>query len=258
MRVYLLIFKSRLFSPAIVEHIAVSGDFDLVGVAGIGARKSGSAGKWLAAQIGYWGYWGSFWIIAATLFRAIPEKLGFPRPFRRLSSLRSACGALEIPYDEPTDVNSPEFLQKLAGLEIDAIVCFQQQILGKELLGLPRLACLNVHTGILPGFRGLRPVFWMQSLGERELGVTVHTMEDRIDTGRIVVQRKWRRRPGSSVLENQCLSYRCASQCVVEAVEKLPAIAVESLPEIAGRTPYLKAPTRMERDKAVASGTRLV
>lgn len=258
MRVYLLIFKSRLFTPAVVEHVAVSGDFEIVGVGGVAPSRAGSFRKWLRTQTQYWGVWGSFWIIAATVFRALPEKLRFPRPFRRLSSLRSVCRALEIPYADVDDVNGKPFLEMLAALDPDIVVCFQQQIFGKDLLALPRLGCLNVHTGILPGYRGMKPVFWMQARGEPELGVSVHAMSDSLDVGPVIAQRRWKRRPGSSVLENQSWSYRCASQCIVEAVENLPHAVLDSLPQVSVHTPYFKAPTKGERDKAVRAGTRLV
>lgn len=258
MRVYLLIFKGRLFTPSIVEHVAVSGDFDLVGVGGVGGRKAGSTTQWLSSQTRFWGIWASLWIGAATLLRALPEWLGFPRPLRRLSSLGSTCDALEIPYDDVADVNDPALRRKLEGLDLDVIVCFQQQIFGAELLALPRLGCLNVHTGVLPGYRGFKPVFWMHSRGEERLGVTVHTMTGQIDVGRVVAQRGWRRRPQSSVLENQLWSYRCAAHTIIEAVEKLPRVAIADLPTISLESPYFKAPTRAERDAAIAAGTRLL
>lgn len=258
MRVYLLIFDARLFTPPIVEQVAVSGGFELVGVGGVGGRRAGSQSGWLFGQLRYWGIWGSFWIAVASILRAIPGAIGVPRPFRRLSSLAATCDALEIPYDEVADVNDPAFLDRLARLDLDLIVSFQQQIFGPRLLALPRLGCLNVHTGILPGYRGFKPVFRMVSSGEARLGVTVHSMTPALDAGRVVTQRGWRRRPGSSVLENQLWSYRCAAHCIVEAVERMATGGIDQLPEIAPDSPYFKAPTRAERDAAVAAGTRLV
>jgi methionyl-tRNA formyltransferase len=258
MRVYILIFNSRLFTPAVIEHVAVSGNFEVVGVGGVAPAKAGGFRKWLGAQTGYWGLRGSFWIIAATLLRALPEKLRFPRPFRRLSSLRSVCDALEIPYADVGDVNGAAFLKTLAALDLDVVVCFQQQIFRKDLLEIPKVGCLNVHTGILPGYRGMKPVFWMHSRREPELGVSIHAMSASLDVGPLIVQRRWKRRPNSSVLENQFWSYRCAAQCIVEAIEKLPEAAMDSLPQVSADSPYFKAPSKRDRDSAVRAGTRLV
>lgn len=258
MRVFLLVFNGSLFMPPVVEHVAVAGRFELVGVGGVEAQKRGSRRAWIGAQLGYWGAWGSAWIVAATIFRRLPSLLRFPRALRRLSSLAELCSALEIPYAPVPDVNDPAFLAKLRSLEVDLIVSFQQRIFKRALLEIPKLGCLNVHTGILPGYRGFKPVFWMQSRSEPELGVTVHKMSEQIDTGPIIVQRRWKRRACSSVLQNQLWSYRCAAHCIVEAVEKIGKCPPQRFDDISATSPYFKAPTKAERDLALASGTRLV
>ena len=201
---------------------------------------------------------GTAWIATATLLRKLPALLRFPRAFRRLSNLAETCGALEIPYERIADVNDPAFVARLRELDLDIIVSLQQHIFKGELLRTPKVACLNVHTGILPGYRGVKPIFWMQLRREPELGVTVHIMNERIDTGRIVVQRRWKRRPGSSVLENQYWSYRCAAHCIVEAIEKLSVPAPRQSDQIPDTSAYFKMPTRAERDLALAKGTRLL
>ena len=258
MRVFLLVFPSSLFMPSVVEHVVVSGQFDVVGVGAVEPRKQGSKMAWLRAQVDYWGIWGSAWIGGATLLRKLPALLRFPRVFRRLSNLAEVCEALEIPYEAVADVNDPAFVARLRDLDVDVIISFQQGIFKSALLQAPKIACLNVHTGILPGYRGFKPVFWMQARGEPEMGVTIHTMSETIDTGRIIVQRRWKRRAASSVLENQLWSYRCAAQSIVEAIEELGQLATRAGEDIPASSPYFKAPTRAERDLALATGTRLL
>lgn len=258
MRVYLLLFPSSLFMPPVLEHVVVAGQYEVVGVGGVDPQSRGSSLAWLRSQIGYWGPWATTWIGGATILRKVPALLRFPRVFRRLSSLAEACNALEVPYERVADVNDPAFLSKLRELEVDVIVSFQQRIFKPALLETPKIACLNVHTGILPGYRGFKPVFWMQSREEPEMGVTIHTMTERIDTGRIIVQRRWKRRAGSSVLENQLWSYRCAAHCIVEAVETIGECAPRQSGEMPETSPYFKAPTKAERDLALAKGTRLL
>lgn len=258
MRVFLLVFPSALFMPPVVEHVVVAGQFEVVGVGAVEPQRQRSGLAWVRAQIGYWGAWATLWIGCATILRRLPALLRFPRVFRRLSNLAETCSALEIPFERVADVNDPAFLAMLKELEVDVIVSFQQRIFKPALLETPKIACLNVHTGILPGYRGFKPVFWMQSREEPEMGVTIHTMSERIDTGRIVVQRRWKRRAGSSVLENQLWSYRCAAHCIVEAVEKIGECAPARAGEIPDTSPYFKAPTKAERDLAVGKGVRLL
>ena len=258
LRVFLLVFPSSLFMPSVVEHVAICGRFEVVGVGGVAARKRGSARGWTREQIGYWGPWASAWIVGSTIVRRLPSLLRFPRVFRRLSSLAETSAALEIPYAPVADVNDPAFIAKLRDLEVDMLVSFQQRIFKSALLATPRVACLNVHTGILPGYRGSKPVFWMHARGEPEMGVTIHTMHENIDTGRIVVQRRWKRRSRSSVLENQLWSYRCAAHCIVEAVELVGRGMQLEAADVPADSAYFKTPTKADRDLALTNGTRLL
>jgi hypothetical protein len=257
MRVYILIYKSALFTPRVVEHVAVSSNrYEIIGVGGVGAKKSGSFLQWVRVQWDYWGFWAATWVICFTTLSRLLGYLPVPRAFRRLSSVAASCDALEIPYEEVADVNSPAFLASLRERGVELIVCFQQQIFKSELLNLPSAGCVNVHTGILPGYRGFKPVFWMHARREPEMGVTVHRMEKKIDAGEIVVERRWKRRPHSSVLENLFWSYQCASHCIVDAIERLigsPAPTARS--SIEG---YYRAPTREERILEVKAGTRMI
>jgi methionyl-tRNA formyltransferase len=77
----------------------------------------------------------------------------------------------------------------LADAKPDLIVvsCFNQ-IVPPALLQLPPLGCLNVHPSLLPHWRGPNPLFWCFRSGGQHAGVTVHFMDETLDTGDIVAQ----------------------------------------------------------------------
>lgn len=81
-------------------------------------------------------------------------------------------------------------LERLAPEPLDAIVvaCFPWR-LPRWLRALPRFGALNVHPSLLPALRGPEPEFWAIRLGVRETGVTIHLMDEGLDTGPILVQR---------------------------------------------------------------------
>ena len=62
-------------------------------------------------------------------------------------------------------------------------------VLGSEALSLPRLGCLNLHTSLLPAYRGPAPIFWQFRAGETQTGVTLHEMAAKLDAGAIVGQQ---------------------------------------------------------------------
>jgi methionyl-tRNA formyltransferase len=90
---------------------------------------------------------------------------------------------------EPERVNAPEAVARLRELAPDLIVLAAYgQILGGELLSIPRVAPLNVHPSLLPKYRGAAPVAWALLRGERETGVTVTRMTEEVDGGQILAQ----------------------------------------------------------------------
>lgn len=80
--------------------------------------------------------------------------------------------------------------QALRGYDVDvAVVCGLSWRLPRLVLDAPRLGILNVHTSLLPRYRGPMPVQWALRNGDPDIGVTVHWMDEAIDTGSIVTQR---------------------------------------------------------------------
>ena len=79
----------------------------------------------------------------------------------------------------------------IAALEPDLIVvaCFPWR-LAPSVLDLPRLGCVNVHPSLLPVGRGPEPIFWSLRRGERQTGVTIHLMDEGLDTGPILAQAR--------------------------------------------------------------------
>ena len=112
-----------------------------------------------------------------------------------------------IPVLEVGRLASPETLEMLAALQPDVIgvACFPQR-LPKALLALPRLGCLNVHPSLLPAYRGPAPGYWALRNGERQTGVTIHLMDEGLDSGDILLQEAFEIPQGitAAALEQQC------------------------------------------------------
>ena len=75
------------------------------------------------------------------------------------------------------------------------VACFPFK-LPPEVWQLPKVAALNIHPSMLPGYRGAHPVFWQLKNGEMKTGVTLHLLNDEIDAGDIVIQAEVPLRPG--------------------------------------------------------------
>lgn len=88
-----------------------------------------------------------------------------------------------------TAFTSPACRNRIAALAPDVIVaaCFPWRV-PQAIRDIPRFGCLNVHPSLLPDGRGPEPVFWAFHRGLRRTGVTIHRMDDGLDTGPILAQ----------------------------------------------------------------------
>ena len=107
------------------------------------------------------------------------------------SPVKSLALKLKLPVLQPPRARDEQFIATLRALKADLIVVVAYgHILPQTILDLPKFGCLNVHTSLLPKFRGAAPIQWAIVTGETETGVTVMKMDAGLDTGPIVSQRR--------------------------------------------------------------------
>ena len=96
-----------------------------------------------------------------------------------------------LPVLQPERARNQDFIQTLVGLKPDLIVVVAYgQILPQAILDIPRFGCMNVHTSLLPKYRGAAPIQWAVVNGEKETGVTIMKMDAGLDTGDILLQER--------------------------------------------------------------------
>ncbi len=92
---------------------------------------------------------------------------------------------------QPRRIKEPQAVEELRGFAADVyIVAAFGQILSREILEIPGYGCLNIHASLLPKYRGASPIQHVIIDGERETGVTIQQMNEGIDTGDILYQKK--------------------------------------------------------------------
>jgi methionyl-tRNA formyltransferase len=97
---------------------------------------------------------------------------------------------LHLPVHQPLRAREPQFLERVRQLQPDLMVVVAYgQILPQVLLDVPVHGCLNVHTSLLPKYRGAAPIQWAIANGEAETGVTIMKMDAGLDTGPILATR---------------------------------------------------------------------
>ena len=90
-----------------------------------------------------------------------------------------------------SSVNSKDSLDKIKSFKPDLLVSILgNQIFKRELLDIAPKGCINLHTALLPRYRGLMPTFWVMKNNEKYTGVSVFFVDEGIDSGPIIVQEK--------------------------------------------------------------------
>lgn len=105
-------------------------------------------------------------------------------------SLLEEAGRLNLSVEQSGKIDSL-LVNRIESLQPDVILSvYYRKIFPKSLLAVPHAKCVNIHPSFLPFYRGATPTAWALVNGEQEVGVTIHYMDEGIDTGDILVQQQ--------------------------------------------------------------------
>ena len=155
----------------------------------------------------------------------------------------------------PDDVNGQDFLNTVREISPDLIISVSCPLIFKdELLEIPNLACINVHSSLLPLYRGMLPTFWVLLNQESETGVTVMYMNPGIDDGDIILQQ---RIPISHDESLRSLMAKCksvAADLIIETIRRFETDNVDAKPNPAESGSYFSFPTKADVKRFRALG----
>jgi len=151
-----------------------------------------------------------------------------------------------IPILQPKNLKDESFLSELATFKADLQIVVAFRMLPKLVWDSPRLGTFNLHASLLPAYRGAAPINWAIINGEKETGVTTFFIDDKIDTGEILLQEKMSIAPdetAGSLHDNLMLK---GSELVLKTVdliaigayktEKQPVLAPSKAPKLYKKT----------------------
>lgn len=157
----------------------------------------------------------------------------------------------ELGAVQANEINHRDF-SVLEMQQPDLVVSIRHMtILQQATIDLPRLGVLNLHSGVLPNYQGVMASFWAMLQAEKQLGTSLHWIEDsKIDTGSIVARSSVKTDYDKSYLWNVLNLYRGGCAEITSAIESLAATGtVESAPQM-GQPQYFSFPTQVDIDGA--------
>jgi methionyl-tRNA formyltransferase len=197
--------------------------------------------------------------LAATILKALLEKskhqikmvLSQPdRPSGRGRKL-TASPVKTLALDNGLDVLQPSAseLIELQGriTELDLmIVAAYGMLLPETILNAPKYGCINVHTSLLPRWRGAAPIQRAIQAGDDETGITIMQMDSGLDTGPILLQKKCliTATDTSASLHNKLA--RLGSECLLEVLENIISADIQALGQDSSQACYAEKITKSE------------
>ena len=172
------------------------------------------------------------------------------------SSLHNSIATIawkhDIPVWEVASMSAAETIHLFTQYQPDilCVACFSLYI-PRPILDIPRLGCLNVHPSLLPANRGPDPLFWTFHDGHRETGVTIHRMDEGLDTGPIVAQEKIAVHDGITYAQLEAECAALGGKLLAQSLWQLYHGTATLTPQDESKSSYLPIPA--EKDYVVVA-----
>ena len=171
--------------------------------------------------------------------------------------VKNVLGRFSIPVICPEgSLNKTESLELLSSYEPDLLISIAgNEIFRKPLIELAPKGCLNLHTALLPKYRGLMPSFWVLKNKEKETGVSVFFVDEGIDSGPIIVQNKV---VIGDMTQEQLISHtkRLGMVSIIEAINKIKNDDIQLTENDDAKKSYYSFPAREDVKDFLNKGCR--
>jgi len=155
----------------------------------------------------------------------------------------------EISYFEKNKSSTTDYIKWLKNLNPDLLILHLGPVIPADIFKIPRLGTINIHPSLLPKYRGSNPYFWLYYNFDMNAGITLHFIDDSVDTGNIIGQGSYQIEcgtPASEVGSNLVSNY--AVPLLLNAIQELENTGeLDSIPQqSASPTPYARRVTNKE------------
>jgi len=193
------------------------------------------------------------------LWGVLHQGLRFVSARVRGDTIKALAKADGLPILSTQSVNDPRFLQYLRSKQLDLIVSVAApEIFAAELLSLPRLGCINIHSGKLPNYRGMMPTFWQMLRGEKRITITVHKMARKLDAGDLLATESFRLRTADSLDRVIKSTKRQGARLLLRVLHDLRTNQARPLPLDLAHGAYFSFPKRSDVREFRKRGHRLL
>ena len=155
---------------------------------------------------------------------------------------------------QPTNLKDETFLAELKSLDANLQVVVAFRMLPEAVWKMPELGTFNLHASLLPNYRGAAPINWAIINGETKTGVTTFFIDDKIDTGAIILNKEIRINPNENAGALHDSLMLLGSEAVVETLSLIVKGNVQTT--IQQDNPEIKTAYKLNRENCKIDWTK--
>lgn len=246
MKIFIITQQEPFFIYKVVKQLLEDNNHRVVGGTVLKAKRvNKSRWSYIRERTSVYTMWELFWVTYAYV---ICKMKG-----RKITSLLHQH---QVPAITTEDVNNREYIAKVKATQPDVIVSISPpQLFKKELLeAAPH--CLNAHASLLPRHRGVFGTWWTLFHGDKEAGITIHTMDEAVDKGEIMWQERISVQPGETQFS---LAYRTKALIAPSVWKCMKLLESKQLKPMESKEEpsYNYAPTKADEKQFRRKGCRV-
>lgn len=164
----------------------------------------------------------------------------------RASAVKQFALAHNLNVLQPTNLKAETFIEELESLKANLQIIVAFRMLPKVVWQMPEFGTFNLHASLLPQYRGAAPIHWAIINGETKTGVTTFFIDEKIDTGAIILSNETTIDNDTTVGELHDRLMAIGSDLVIETVKLIETDTVKTT--IQPQTEDLKTAYKLNRD----------
>lgn len=155
---------------------------------------------------------------------------------------------------QPTNLKSEEFLEELKSLNANLQVVVAFRMLPEVVWRMPKLGTFNLHASLLPNYRGAAPINWAIINGEEKTGVTTFFIDEKIDTGAMILHKETKIGKSETAGELHDRLMNIGSEAVIETLSLIEN--GKATTEIQKETADIKTAYKLNKDNCKIDWTK--
>ncbi|MFO7868130.1 MAG: methionyl-tRNA formyltransferase [Bacteroidales bacterium] len=164
------------------------------------------------------------------------------------SPVKKFAESHNLPVLQPVKLRDDNFVKTIEDIKPDVIIVVAFRMLPKIIWSIPKVGTFNLHASLLPQYRGAAPINWAIVNGETETGVTTFFIDDNIDTGHIIDQKKILIPTTATAGDMHDSLMKLGGELIIETLQQIEHNSIQTIPQKKLESKDLKTAPKISKE----------